>query len=195
LNFLQEMSDDPQKIFRDEHNIVVERFVSGHSLDHAGIPQISDGVSNNYRQFLMVQLPCFVRSSTAALSMLGLPPVATITENENKIASTTISENIGDTTAKSEKNASVASSSVSSLANSSKSLQFRFINDDDPFRHELQTHPHQQGPAARNGLLLRMRKNKRTGQVSSMVIGGVLKGFSFDQPADYHVRFFALFLK
>lgn len=175
-------------------DIIIEIFKLGHSNEDASdeIEQI-DGVSNSYRQFLMVELPCFVRSSTAALSMLGLPTVASSTI-ENEVRTTTFPENVFSSTTtntgNNESNNAVINSSVSAIVNSSKTLQFRFVNDGDPFRHELQTHPHQQGPVARNGIILKMRKNKRTGQVESIVVGGVSRGFSFTQPADYHVKFF-----
>jgi hypothetical protein len=176
-------------------DIIIEIFKLGHNKEDASdeIEQIG-GVSNSYRQFLMAELPCFVRSSTAALSMLGLPTVATSTRAnetrtfpENVFSSTTSTTNTGNN----ENNNAVIHSSVSAIVNSSKTLQFRFVNDGDPFRHELQTHPHQQGPVARNGIILKMRKNKRTGQVESIVVGGVSRGFSFTQPADYHVNFFS----
>lgn len=190
------MSEDSyEKLTSNGDHIIIETFKFGPDKKDTstGIEQI--GGANTYRQYLMVELPCFVRSSTAALSMLGLPTVATTIGNgarasafpENDFNSTTAN------TCNNENNSTAVNSSVSAIVNASKTLQFRFINDSDPFRHELQTHPHQHGAVARNGLLLKMRKNKRTGQVESIVVGGVSRGFSFGQPADYHVlKFFFL---
>ena len=119
-----------------------------------------NGVSKTYRQYLMVHLPCFVRTVESALSMLGHSPTM--------------------------HTAAAPCDSIGATINSSKTLHIRFPNSGDPFRHEIQTHPHQ-GAMPRNGLIVRMRKHKRTGKTEVAVVGGVTKGFAFDQPADFHV--------
>jgi hypothetical protein len=125
--------------------------------------EVNSVLSPDFRSYLMVELPCFVRTITSAVSMMGLP-----------------SQNIANPTGDN-------GSSISSLVCNSKILQYRFPNPTDPYRHELTTDPLHQGPRIKNGLLIRLRRNKKTGAVTNEVVGGISGAFVFDQPADFHV--------
>lgn len=152
------------------NNIVQFKYGQGEIVSKLSNDQKETEISSDYRHYLMVDLPCFVRTLPSALAMLGLPSIESVSNNSYECTN------------------NQEHSSVSSLVNCSKSLQFRFPDSKDPFRHELQTNLHQQGPSIRNGLLVRLKRNKRTGKITTEILGGVSKGFSFEQPADYHVN-------
>jgi len=156
-------------IMNNNSSSIKFKYGDGKIIENASHDTEASSISPGYRHYLVVDLPCFVRTLPSALAMLGLPEINYSRNNSYECA------NLKEQT------------SISGLVNSSKCLQFRFPNSKDPFRHELQSQLQQQGPSVRNSLLVRLKRNKLTGRVTTEVLGGVSKGFSFEQPADYHV--------
>lgn len=123
------------------------------------------------QQFLLVEMPCFVKSIPTALNMLGINRTdLKIDKNSarNHEPKEKTSQYIGDQLLK------------------SGTLNLKLPCDHDPFRHDLEANS-----ITKNGILIKIRRKKNSivdeENHSVEVIGSVSKSFIFNNPADYHV--------